>query len=70
MHTGVCTGADEIRGGVFLIRKKGLLVSQIGPPLELSNSNWIRLGLGTLGTERATERAGKVPGQHRPDMPT
>lgn len=67
---GVCTGADEIRGGVFLIRKKGLLVSQIGPPLELSNSNWIRLGLGTLGTERVTERAGKVPGQHRPDMPT
>lgn len=66
----MCTGNIGIGGGVPLIRKNCSLVSQIRPPPELSSSDWIRLGWRTQGTEQAAERAGREPGQHRPDMPT
>lgn len=48
-------------GGEFPSLGECSLVSQISPPLELSSSNWIRLGLRTLVTERAAERAGREP---------
>ncbi|KAK5864878.1 hypothetical protein PBY51_016084 [Eleginops maclovinus] len=70
MGKRMCTGNDEIEGRSSPHYEKCSLVIQISPPLELSSSDWIRLGLRTQGTEQAAERAGREPGRHRPDMPT